>query len=208
MISTIFCFPLSQQPKSWVSRMLYFVLNGYIIHMRMRINLIKSLLGINRIFSFVPPPMDTAVVLVSLCGKNYHFRLRPIFYGSMWPYTCENCSWYLCGLFSGRFSGHMGVFGCTSERCIWSKENHSRGTSSIDAVIDLWSLWNYISMELKCLVLSSFLSHHYNFQAQYLAEAVSTGLGNTFEEFVGKVFRRWMNHGGKMCMRCFMHLFI
>ncbi|AES92180.2 ubiquinone biosynthesis protein COQ9 [Medicago truncatula] len=27
-------------------------------------------------------------------------------------------------------------------------------------------------------------------EAQYLAEAVSTGLGNTFEEFVGKVFRR------------------
>lgn len=70
MISTVFCFPLSQQPKSWVSRMLYFVLNGYIIHMRMRINLIKSLLGIYRIFSFVPPPMDTAVVLVSLCVEK------------------------------------------------------------------------------------------------------------------------------------------
>lgn len=111
--------------------------------------------------------------------------------------TCEGCSWYLCGLFSGRISGYMGLFGCSSERCFWYKENHSRGSPQFVAVISPSSFWNFNHFEYSAW---SFQNSHNcdNFQAQYLAETVGAGLGN----IVGKVLRRWIVVG--RCAGCML----
>ena len=50
------------------------------------------------------------------------------------------------------------------------------------------SYFNYF--EISCLVHSGISAINDIFQAQHLAEAVSAGLGNSFQGFVGKVFRR------------------
>lgn len=60
--------------------------------------------------------------------------------------------------------------------------------------------------------IPGFLSHH-NFQAQSLAEAVSVGLGNSFQGFVGKVFQRWVTagrcaSGRHLCLGLYVACFI